>query len=328
MQRWQGGLGDVDPVKLERAASTDPVVRHALRMIHRRVSSIDAQRSSIQPQHSNRRLSRHAEYQKQQLAAKQAAGRAGGATWRNFGSAWAHSELYREPPPRSPDRRESLKELAARPDAQYIYRTSCYGAHAVMAHKHSKIMADGSKAPDPTPRSEASAELTQRSTSSSFSMNSYGPGNIPKIAPNTSLGQMDDQGLVHQSWDRGAKYGRESTYQTQSRTGAMVDSTFVATARRRAAPNEPPPSSARSVDSDVNNYCFKVGDSAAQKAPQQLRSYNADLRRRLYGDDVGNKFDSTNQCRPWRAATQNKAHWLKGRQNGALSPFVPFEKQH
>ena len=33
------------------------------------------------------------------------------------------------------------------------------------------------------------------------------------------------------------------------------------------------------------------------------------------------------QVWPWNATTQNKTHWLKGRQDGSLSPFVPFEKQ-
>ena len=69
-------------------------------------------------------------------------------------------------------------------------------------------------------------------------------------------------------------------------------------------------------------------------------SANRDIQRQLdtaYGqgkpragavaEQAFDEYDRTNQCWPWKAATQNKAHWLQGRQDGSLSPFVPFEKQ-
>ena len=76
------------------------------------------------------------------------------------------------------------------------------------------------------------------------------------------------------------------------------------------------------------------------KGPPELRMYNQDLKDQLdnaYGrgaprkgpvnDDAFDDYDRTNQCWPWKATTQNKQHWLCGRADGSMSPFVPFAKQ-
>jgi len=133
----------------------------------------------------------------------------------------------------------------------------------------------------------------------------------------------------------------ETTYQEQQRT-CKVHGGYVQTARLQKKSDEPQrvPDSSRSVNSDVFNYIYKTGDLAGQKRPKELRNYNRDIQRQLdtaYGqgkpragavaEEAFDEYDRTNQCWPWKAATQNKAHWLQGRQDGSLSPFVPFERE-
>ena len=133
----------------------------------------------------------------------------------------------------------------------------------------------------------------------------------------------------------------ETTLQEQHRT-CKVHEGYVQTARLQKKSDEPQrvPDSARSVNSDVFNYIYKTGDLAAKKRPKELRNYNRNIQDQLdnaYGrgkpragpvaDEAFNPYDRTNQCWPWRASTQNKQHWLQGRADGSLSPFVPFEKQ-
>ena len=43
------------------------------------------------------------------------------------------------------------------------------------------------------------------------------------------------------------------------------------------------------------------------------------------GSMLGGTYDKTNQCAPWKASTQDKAHWLRGRADGSLSPFSRIE---
>jgi|EP01044_Picomonas_judraskeda_P006897 hypothetical protein len=133
----------------------------------------------------------------------------------------------------------------------------------------------------------------------------------------------------------------ETCLQEQHRT-CMVHEGYVQTARLQRKSEQPQrvPDSSRSVNSDVFNYVYKTGDLAAQLRPKELRFYNRNIQRQLdtaYGqgkpragpvaDEAFNPYDRTNQCWPWRAATQNKQHWLQARADGSLSPFVPFEKQ-
>jgi DNA-binding CsgD family transcriptional regulator len=133
----------------------------------------------------------------------------------------------------------------------------------------------------------------------------------------------------------------ETTVQEQQRT-CKVHAGYVQTARLQKKSDEPQrvPDSSRSVNSDVFNYIYKTGDLAAQQRPKELRNYNRNIQHQLdtaYGqgkpragavaDDAFDPYDHTNQCWPWRAATQNKQHWLQGRADGSMSPFVPFEKQ-
>ena len=135
----------------------------------------------------------------------------------------------------------------------------------------------------------------------------------------------------------------ETCYQEQQRT-CVVSEGYVQTARLQKKSKDPPKKraldSSRPVSNDVFNYIYKTGDLAAAKGPQELRKYNQDLQHQLdvaYGKgaprkgpvagEAFNPYDRSNQCWPWKASTQNKQHWLQGRQDGSMSPFVPFAKQ-
>ena len=121
----------------------------------------------------------------------------------------------------------------------------------------------------------------------------------------------------------------ETCYQEQCRTTKIHDG-YVQTARRQmsVAPRKPLNPDAE-VNNDTMNYIYKVGDYAGQNEPAQLKTYVHNLDSQLKageGSMLGGTYDKTNQCAPWKAATQDKAHWLRGRSDGSLSPFVPFEK--
>ena len=132
----------------------------------------------------------------------------------------------------------------------------------------------------------------------------------------------------------------ETCYQEQQRT-CVVNGGYVQTARRQKKSNAPPKRPFDGpVSNDVFNYIYKPGDLAAAKGPKELRKYNQDLQKQLdtaYGkgvprkgpvaEEAFNPYDRSNQCWPWKASTQNKQHWLVGRQDGSMSPFVPFAKQ-
>lgn len=292
-------MDGIDMTALERRARRDPEVRTALRTIKRRVSAIEKSKSQHSQLEQSDRQSEHSQHSRRSPED------------RRFSSAWNH---------KAPDRvfgedtrRESLQEVQGDPSYPWRYNTSCFAAHGVMNHRNPRILPDGSMAPPPTARTGRTA--TARSDISSVQL--YG---VPKIAPNRSVGQMDEEGLVHSSWSRGEKHGRESTYDTLQREGTHVHPGFVATARRRAAPAPAFIDTARSVDSDIGNYVFKVGDNDEMKMPVQLRSYNQELKQKLVKDVVGDPSEFGNQVRPWKANTQDKAHWLKARAKGDLSP--------
>eukprot|EP01047_Picozoa_sp_COSAG01_P038228 COSAG01_NODE_3090_length_6601_cov_5.372347_5_plen_159_part_00 len=140
----------LERAELARAASTDPLVRDALRVIKQR----------------RRRQQRSAD--EKQAGVLPTARRA-------------------QPQPR---RRLTLEELAAQEGSKYVYRTSCYGAHPVQNHRHPKILPDGSKAPAPSARRSLAAVAVLSAASKGGAHTQVEP-KIPLVAPNTSLGEID-----------------------------------------------------------------------------------------------------------------------------------------
>ena len=70
----------------------------------------------------------------------------------------------------------------------------------------------------------------------------------------------------------------------------------------------------------------KVGDTAMQHEMKSQHQYVQDLRWALADESShGNIYDRTNILLPWKASTQDKAHWLRGRADGSLSPFQRLE---
>ena len=72
---------------------------------------------------------------------------------------------------------------------------------------------------------------------------------------------------------------------------------------------------------------FKVGDTFAPSELVAEKGYVQQLRSRLAAQDesIGSAYDKTNILAPWKACTQDKAHWLRGRADGSLSPFNRIE---
>jgi|EP01047_Picozoa_sp_COSAG01_P026788 hypothetical protein len=68
---------------------------------------------------------------------------------------------------------------------------------------------------------------------------------------------------------------------------------------------------------------FKVGDTFAPHEYRATCDYVDGLRTKLHtGGGGGSPYEQVNMVAPWKANTQDKAHWLKGRADGSLSPCV------
>jgi hypothetical protein len=145
----------LERAELARAASTDPLVRDALCVIKQR--------------------RRQQQQQQQQRSADEK-------------QAGALPNARRAQPQLR--RRLTLEELAAQEGSKYVYRTSCYGAHPVQNHRHPKILPDGSKAPAPSARRSPAAVAVLPAASKGGAHTQREP-KIPLIAPNTSLGEVD-----------------------------------------------------------------------------------------------------------------------------------------
>ena len=156
------------------------------------------------------------------------------------------------------------------------------------------------------------------------------PAPAPAAAPKKAVMGASATGLLIGSARLTARDDTmETCYQEQCRTTKIHDG-YVQTARRQmsVAPRKPLNPDAE-VNNDTMNYIYKVGDYAGQNEPAQLKTYVHNLDSQLKageGSMLGGTYDKTNQCAPWKASTQDKAHWLRGRSDGSLSPFVPFEK--
>lgn len=156
------------------------------------------------------------------------------------------------------------------------------------------------------------------------------PAPAPAAAPKKAVMGASATGLLIGSARLTARDDTmETCYQEQCRTTKIHDG-YVQTARRQmsVAPRKPLDPDAQ-VNNDTMNYIYKVGDYAGQNEPAQLKTYVHNLDSQLKageGSMLGGTYDKTNQCAPWKASTQDKAHWLRGRSDGSLSPFVPFEK--
>ena len=156
------------------------------------------------------------------------------------------------------------------------------------------------------------------------------PAPAPAAAPKKAVMGASATGLLIGSARLTARDDTmETCYQEQCRTTKIHDG-YVQTARRQmsVAPRKPLDPDAQ-VNNDTMNYIYKVGDYAGQNGPAQLKKYVHNLDSQLKageGSMLGGTYDKTNQCAPWKASTQDKAHWLRGRSDGSLSPFVPFEK--
>ena len=156
------------------------------------------------------------------------------------------------------------------------------------------------------------------------------PAPAPAAAPKKAVMGASATGLLIGSARLTARDDTmETCYQEQCRTTKIHDG-YVQTARRQmsVAPRKTLDPDAQ-VNNDTMNYIYKVGDYAGQNEPAQLKTYVHNLDSQLKageGSMLGGTYDKTNQCAPWKASTQDKAHWLRGRSDGSLSPFVPFEK--
>ena len=79
-------------------------------------------------------------------------------------------------------------------------------------------------------------------------------------------------------------------------------------------------------DERSRDNVYKVGDTFMQKELDAQYSYVDDLRWKLADETThGNPYAQENQVLPWKACTQDKAHWLRGRADGSLSPFSRIE---
>ena len=134
---------------------------------------------------------------------------------------------------------------------------------------------------------------------------------------------------------------RESAYQQMCRSG------FLGTVSSRTQPDDVdvgrPPNRGTFDREDPNwikwdgdkpttqateqgENSFKVGDTFAPHEHAAELKYVANLRRKLQDmDEVDNPYEQVNMVAPWKANTQDKAHWLRGRADGSLSPFSRIE---
>ena len=155
------------------------------------------------------------------------------------------------------------------------------------------------------------------------------PAPAPAAAPKKAVMGASATGLLIGSARLTARDDTmETCYQEQCRTTKIHDG-YVQTARRQmsVAPRKPLDPDAQ-VNNDTMNYIYKVGDYAGQNGPAQLKKYVHNLDSQLKageGSMLGGTYDKTNQCAPWKASTQDKAHWLRGRADGSLSPFSRIE---
>ena len=264
----------LDRRSLERAASTDPAVRDALKAVHRRVSFMKTQT--------------------QQLGgAAAASGRRGTAR----ASARRKTPSNEELAPYACRRCNACTAVAN--GVAEVVGTSLANCPWVIAKFRMQRQVDAHESgyakgdPEPDPRKESTYAHLCRS------------GFLGATKPDTARLPPDTQRTartLHTMHQRG-------TYQRGHHDWAHWDPLIKPVDKERSG-----------------NNVYKVGDTLMPHEYKAQEQYVQDLRWKLEDESShGNIYNMDNMLEPWKASTQDKAHWLRGRADGSLSPFRRLE---